>query len=260
MKSRKNLTFAIGGGGPTGIEMAAELAGALDHFSAVYGVPRKKLKTYLIEASDQLASLGKKGTTRIKNHFDVLGVGLYLNHRILKLKKKSVMVQPEKGKSKELPFDFFVWTGGVQVNPMVTQSLGSPTLRGAIEVNPFLQMKTNESIFAAGDNAFILDPSSNKPLPMLAQLAYTQGDLVAKNIIRFIRKQPLKPYRPSSPVWVIPIGGRVALLKVGSLVISGFFCWMLRRFISFRYLSTVLPFFRAVSMWWKGNRIFMKND
>ncbi|MDP2625191.1 MAG: FAD-dependent oxidoreductase [Candidatus Peregrinibacteria bacterium] len=260
IKRPRNVTITVGGGGPTGVELVAELVGYLNLLCNKYNYPREKVRIELIEAGDHLAGMGDKGTAAIIKRFEEKGIVTRLKNRIIEVEARKVHIQDVNGKVKKVMCDMVIWTGGVQVNPLIQKTIGDPELRGAIEVNEYLQSKQDKRIFAAGDNAYTKNPKTGKPAGMLAQVAFVQGILLASNIAAKIARTPMKKFKIHPNIYVIPIGGRFGLCKVFNWVFTGTWPWYLRRLISLKYASSLLPFWQAIRKWQHGTKIFIEND
>ncbi|PIR54692.1 hypothetical protein COU74_05400 [Candidatus Peregrinibacteria bacterium CG10_big_fil_rev_8_21_14_0_10_36_19] len=249
-KSQKEVNIVIGGGGATGVETATELTSAYKKLCKKYDYPYKKIHIHIIEGQKMLGGMDAKGTKIIKARLKELNVKVHFKSFITKVTAKEITIKdaPEK-----LPYDILIWTGGVKSNPVV----GSKP----IEVRPTLQSKDAPSIFAAGDNAFYPDPQNPKQrLPMLARTAFDQGSLIAENIIRNIKGKKLKNYKHASLIYILPLGGRFALLKTQKHLISGRLIWYLRRLIFLKYSLAILPFWKGLRKWAHGTKIFTEND
>ncbi|MDO8669068.1 MAG: hypothetical protein Q7K65_02115, partial [Candidatus Buchananbacteria bacterium] len=70
----------------------------------------------------------------------------------------------------------------------------------------------------------------------------------------------LKKHKPAYNVWIAPVGGKNAVVHLGKLTFSGFFGYLLREVVDLRYFLTILPFFKALKIFFKGVMVFSKND
>lgn len=260
-KSVRDVYITVGGGGATGVETVGELAFAVKKLAEKYKYPLDKINLQLVEGSNDLAGLSGCGTDLVLNRLKKIGVKVYLNSFIQSVEEKRFLIKTVKGLKKFLKSDIFIWTGGVMVNPVVGQNIGNKKLCGAIGVNSFLQADSFVNIFAAGDNAFLPDPENEgRRVPMMAQFAFREGALVAKNLLNLIEKKPMSVFKISKAKLILPIGGKYAVFSVGDKIFSGFFPWLLKRLVSFRYALMILPFFVALKKWWNSNEIFLEND
>jgi len=67
-------------------------------------------------------------------------------------------------------------------------------------------------------------------------------------------------YKPRNYPYIIPVGGKFAIAKIGPFVISGFWAWVLKGLVELNYLLTIMPFWKAIKIWLKGLKIFIQND
>lgn len=253
----QDLYITVGGGGPTGVETAGELSCALKKLCKKYRFPKEKIHLQIIEGTNKLSGFSKSESRLIEKRLAAKNIKIYFQHFIKKVAKTKISLD---GKTKEIPTDLLIWTGGVMVNPLVAKSLGTTETRGAIPVNDFLQHPLYTEIFAAGDNAYFFDPTTRNRLPMLAQIAIDQGKFVAKNILNTIKKSPLKLYKPIEAVYILPVAGRFAIAKFGKRIFQGKLLWYLRRLVSLKYLLSIMPFTKALRKWFRGTKIFIEND
>lgn len=259
-KAKAPVHLTIGGGGPTGVEMASELYASLKKLCKKYNFPRSKVHVQLVQSGQDLGGLDSKGTEKILSRLEVMGVCVYRGFRITKVTEDKVLMLDGKNKVKTLPNSMLIWTAGVSVHPVVA-ALGDPKKGGAVEVSPTLESKKYPKVFAAGDNAFLEDPK--KPgarVPMLAHAAWQEGNIVADNIVHLLRREKMRSYNPGDAWMILPLGGKFAAFKCGPFLITGFAAWFLRRLVIFRYHFSTMPFGRAYKKWQKGGEIFEEND
>ncbi len=257
---KKEVHIVVGGGGATGVEFASELPGCIHKLSGKYNYPIEKIHITLLEGSGELTGQGEKVTNAILKRFQKLGVNVCLNTFIKKIDPTGLHVQTPSKEKKIFPTDLLIWTGGVKPNPLIRESFQTTSKNGALTVNEYLQSTAFPFIFAAGDNAYFIDSKDQKPAPMLAQIAFAQGKLIAENILAEIIGKKKKVYRVSIKGIIIPLGGKYALLKKGRFVIKGYFMWVLRRLVDLRYALSILPFRYALKKWIHDTNIFVGND
>lgn len=247
-KQNKIVNIVIGGGGPTGVETAAELSRSLNKLAKKYKYNRKKVKVQIINGSDKLGSIDKKVSDIIEKRFKKLGINVTLNSFINSVTKKEIITKSGKTLRK-VKYDILIWTGGVKINPIIKRTL---------TVNEYLQTKFDKKVFAAGDNALFQTKNGN--LPQVAYVAFNEGKAVAYNIIRSINNEDLKKFRPIMPPTLIPLGGRIAIFNYKWLTFYGRLCWFIRSLISLKYALSILPIWKAIKKWRKGTKIFITND
>lgn len=253
------LSIVVGGGGPAGVELVCELAQYLKCLIRKYRYPASRISLHLVEGGEELAGLGPKGTRIALHRLKALGIRAHLGRFIVRASSTRLTLKMRSGLQQSLPCQFLIWTGGVEVNPVIQASVGKTDCRGAIPVNDYLQSVEHSSIFAAGDNILLWNRKTGRPFPMLAQFAWMQGMLLARNVRAFVTKQPLKKISLHPPILVVPMGGHYGILKIGRWVFHGRRVWLLHRLVSLRYALTLLPFWKAYRKWKKDTAIFAEN-
>lgn len=231
----RNARILVGGGGATGVEIAAEIKNWLPALSVT-----------LLDSGEQILSgfsrvVCKKVLSRLRR----LGVRVVSEYRMKEVSPEEVTATD----GRKIAFDVFLWTAGVRA-----------MCKERISVSE--ELKIQEKIYAIGDISCI--PSA----PMLAAIAIDEALLVSKNIIEDIKKEegitrkalafrytPKKKYP-----YVIPLGGKFAVAEIGPFVVSGYPAWVLKGLVELRYLLTLMPLPKALHVWWRGFWFFVRND
>ncbi|HTM68153.1 MAG TPA: NAD(P)/FAD-dependent oxidoreductase [Candidatus Binatia bacterium] len=272
------LNILIGGGGATGVELAAEVTFFLRRHLMKGHLKFDDFSVTLVEAQSRLLGalspeLSAKALERLKD----LGVKVYLDSAVKEAAMKYVTLVPRACKPGEtldqlvcdfrhegqkiMNPDIVVWTGGIRGSATL-EKLGLPLdQRGKrIEVGSTLEVPGKKDVFALGDSVVLMDPKTKQPVPWLAQAAMKQGQVAAKTIkARLSGGADAKYDFPSYPV-IVPLGAKYAIAIVGKIRLIGFWGWMLKEVANLRYFLSILPPIRAVQKWWHGALMYTKND
>lgn len=270
MGGAKDIRIVIGGGGSTGVELAGELSAWVCDLQKEF----KECGAHvtIVEAAPTLLSgfdpaLIKKACARLQK----LGVEMRTNEVVTQADEKRITLES----GLRLPYDVFIWTGGVKASRMTHElPLKTEEKKRQIVAETSMEclpettnLKLSGAIYGLGDAVCFTDPATGKPVPKVARAALIQADIVAHNIMEdiFVKegKKPSadhKRYVPKKYPYVIPIGGKYAIAKIGPLLISGFFGWVLKGLIEFRYLLSIMGIGKALRIWLKGLHIFIQND
>ncbi len=249
----------VSGGGPTGTELTGEMTGLLVRLARTGIIQPEAVEVHLVTMDDRVlpmlsASTSRKAGARLQQ----AGVRLHFSKKVVRVEERAAFL--DDGSS--LPFDLFVWAGGVRGCALSSALPGATlTKRGTIDVDASFRVQGLEDVFALGDAVCFLHPKTKAPLPALAQEAIHQGTAVARAVVRLLQdKEPASYQPPSSWTVAIPLAGHYALVDGGKLRFSGRLAYVVRMAVDLRYFLSILPFGLGFRHWWRGARLFRKND
>ncbi len=232
------LTFVVVGAGPTGVEMAGQIAElAMDTLPAEFrsSDPRAG-RVLLVEMADRaLTGFRPKLSSRAAADLDRLGVTLMLQHRMVDVHPDRVELQTADGAVSEIETRTVVWAAGVTASPLaatLAKASGAEVDRaGRLIVEPNLTLPGHPEIFAIGDMVQVRDAASGQPqsLPGLAPVAMQQGRYAGKLIAARANESPTRPlppfsYRDKGSLATIGRGHAVAELR--GLRLTGLTAWV----------------------------------
>ena len=232
------LRFVVVGAGPTGLEIAAEMADYLRHEFAKAFPSLKGLAEIIIVdgVTDLLPVLnpwfGKKAA-RILAHKKIVRV--LLNTPIVAITPGGV-----RTKEKFFPAGTVIWSAGVKARqlPMTAKKpVNHDERSGRIMVNAFLQIPAYTEVFIAGDQAWIRDKENDQPYPMRAQFAQREGRVAARNVARLMDNRPLEEFAWKDQGIIISLGKGGALAQIYGVRASGPLAWWIYRTV---YASKIL--------------------
>jgi NADH dehydrogenase len=222
------LTFAVVGGGPTGVEMAGAIAEiARQTLSDEFRQIDPSLShVVLIEAGPTiLATFPADLRDKARASLAKLQVQVLENTRVTGIDARGLSFG-----SKRIEAATIIWAAGVAASPL-GQSLGVPLNRtGQVPVQPDLSLAGHPEIFVIGDLA-ILNGPDGKPLPGVAPVAQQQAAHAARNIVRTIEGQPRRPFKYRNYGNLATIGRAAAIADFGWAHFSGLVGWLMWLFI-----------------------------
>ncbi len=233
-RRQRLLTFAIVGGGPTGVEFAGALV-ELIHGSLRKDYPTldfREVRVLLLQSGDcLLAGMPKRLQLYTLAHLRKLGVEIYLEARSRQVTPEAVHLHD----GRVIPTETVVWAVGVQADPL--QKWGLPTAgKGKVAVLPTLQVPEYPQVYAIGDLASV-EKGDGRPLPMVASAAIQQGLAAAQNIQRQLVGRATVPFHYLDKGTVAIIGRNAAAASVGKLTFTGFPAWILWIGVHLLYLT-----------------------
>jgi NADH dehydrogenase len=222
-RRRALLTFAVVGGGPTGVEMAGALS-ELIRLVLVKDYRRLNLKdvrVLLLEAGDRvLAGFPPRlseaaAATLWKKHVEVRHGATVADYDGAAARLKSGEVIPSRT---------LIWAAGVRAAPLAGQ-LGVPTAHlGRVVVEPTLQLAGHPEVYVIGDAAFL--EAQGPSLPMMAPVALQMGETAAANIRRSLAGEPLAAFQYRDPGSLATIGRNAAVARIHGVSFTGFPAWV----------------------------------
>lgn len=165
-EKRKLLSMVIVGGGPTGVEVAAEIRDMVrDDMEKLYPELAGICRISLIELQDHiLSAYDRRISEYAAKEFFRSDINLLLQTKVAGVERDFVRLVDKDGNAQELPFGACVWCTGIKLNPLAQQLQqvlpeGSQTNLRAINTDQYLRVRgSGGSIFAIGDAATIEQP------------------------------------------------------------------------------------------------------
>jgi len=216
------FTVVIVGGGPTGVEMAGQLAELkTETIPSTYPeINTARVHVVLVEMTEHLLAPFDDSLRRYAlRELIKRGVDVRLKTAISEV--EADRVDFKDGSS--MPVDLVIWAAGVSGDPQL-KDWGLPIGRaGRIEINDDTRVVGEERIFAIGDGSVIV----NNPLPQLAQPAIQMGKFAARQIARLHRGLETESfhYRDKGTMATIGRGDAVLEMPFGPKL-TGVLAWI----------------------------------
>ena len=259
-KRESLLTFVIVGGGFAGVEMAGELNEFLRDVVKEYyhNIEPKDISVIIIQSGNRLLpEMSEELAGFAMQKLIQRGVEVILNTHVIGATANSVKLN----NGSTIPTNTIIWSNGVAPNP-ITEELPCEHDKksGRIVVDKFLEVQGYPGVFAIGDCAFIIDPSTGYPYPPTAQHAIREGTAVANNIISMIegktRNKKIFDYKTKG--MMATIGKRNGVGAIVGLEVQGFIAWWIWRTYYLANLPTLQKKIRVMADWTLD--IFFKRD
>jgi NADH dehydrogenase len=228
------LTFVVVGAGPTGVEMAGQIAELGRTLRREYrSIDTSTARVLLVEATDRVLGafpdpLPRKAEEQLRS----LGVTSLLSTTVVDIDGTSVEVQAADGSRNRIPARTAVWAAGVTASPLaarLAEAAGVETDRaGRITVEPDLTLAGHSEVFALGDMVSV----RGLQLHGVAPVAMQQGRHAARSIQRGTRET--FRYRDKGELATIGHARAVGIVK--GVKLSGFPAWALWLGIHIAYL------------------------
>jgi NADH dehydrogenase len=239
----RRLTFVVVGGGPTGVELAGQIAELAQRTlpGAFRTIDPTECRVMLFDGSPfVLSPMGENLGRKAQHRLEKMGVEVHGNSVVTDVDYMGVTVKSKTtGEERRINCACKVWAAGVQASPLgeliAEQSGGTEIDRaGRVVVEPDLSVKGHPNVFVLGDMAAVPN------VPGVAQGAI-QGAKYATNIIKRTvagtddasNRVPFKYFDKGS---MATISRHHAVAKIGKLEFEGFIAWLAWLFLHLVYL------------------------
>ncbi|WP_439937279.1 NAD(P)/FAD-dependent oxidoreductase [Nocardia sp. N13] len=245
------LTFVVVGAGPTGVEMAGQIAELAHHTlrKDFRAINTRTARVVLVDAAPQvLPPFGAKLGEKAKGELEKLGVEVMLGGMVTEVDERGLEVKFKDGTVERINSVAKIWAAGVQANPLgktLSEQTGAPLDRaGRIAVNPDLTLPGHPEVFVVGD-MIALDN-----LPGVAQVAIQGAKYAAKEISnRLEGKQPQEPFKYFDKGSMAIISRFRAVAMVGKLRLTGIVAWLMWLGVHLVYLTGFKNQVSALMRW-----------
>ena len=223
-RRRSLLSFAIVGGGPTGVEMA----GAISELVRI--VLRKdyrdldinEVRVVLIEAAPYvLGAFSPELREAARRSLVRKGIDVMLEAKVAEVTDTSVRLAD----GRDVPACTVVWTAGVRASDVGRMTGAQLVRQSRMQVDATLQVPGHPVVFVIGDLAGASE--GDGLLPMLIPVAMQEGKHVAATITDMVANGGASAFRYKDPGIMATIGRNSAVAQLGWLHLSGFLGWLM---------------------------------
>jgi len=232
-RRRALLTFVIVGAGPTGVEMAGQIAevarGTLR--GEFRSIDSGQSRVLLIETADRVlttfpAVLSRKAARSLAS----IGVTLLLERAVVDIDDEAVSVAAPDGSAERIPARTAIWAAGVKASTLAAQ-LGEASgaeidPAGRVTVEPDLTLPGHPEVLALGDMVRVRNRDGDvQTLLGVAPVAMQQGRYAAKLVRTRLSGHPVGPFRYLDKGNLATIGRARAVADLHAIRLSGFPAW-----------------------------------
>ncbi len=248
---RRWLTFALVGGGPTGVELAGQIRElATKTLRAEFrNVKPEDARVLLLDGGGEpLAAFGPQLSQKAARTLQTLGVELHMHTLVTHVDADGLLVRDKAGAETRYDVGTVLWTAGVEAPPIaavLAKATGAERDRcGRIIVDDNLTIPGHPEISVLGDLM------SHDKLPGVAEVAMQSGLYAARRIRHQASGKPVKPFRYYDLGSAAYISRGRAVVSAGRLHLGGFIGWIVWLFIHIAFLTGFRNRFGAILTWW----------
>ncbi len=237
------LTFAVVGAGPTGVEMAGQIAEiARDLQGDFRSLDSRGAQILLVEAGDRvLQEFPASLSARAERSLARLGVRTFTERAVVSVDATSVLLEDRDGERHQIPGRTVIWAAGVVASPIaavLAARAGAGLDRaGRVEVLDDLSLAGHPEVLALGDMIRVRQADgSAAALPGLAPVAMQEGRHAARVVRDRLRGRPNRRFRYHDKGNLATIGRARAVADIKGVHLSGFGAWVTWLLVHLWYL------------------------
>lgn len=271
------LTFAVIGGGPTGVEMAGTMIEVARHTlrEQFQRIDSRQARVVLIEGSPRLLSAFPEDLSeQARAQLQRLGVEVRTGCRVTAIHERGLRYAAEDGGEHDFVSRTVVWAAGVAASPLgkvLAAGTGVELDRaGRVPVEPDLSLAGHPEISVIGDMALAKSyPREGRggepaPVPGVSPAAKQMGRHAAECILRRVRGEPTRPFHYTDYGALATIGRKAAVADVdfpliGRQRFSGFAAWLFWLFVHIWFLIGFRNRLAALTDWAWAYWTFQRN-
>jgi NADH:ubiquinone reductase (H+-translocating) len=238
------LTFVVVGAGPTGVEMAGQIAEiSRDTLPGDFrAIDPREGRVLLVEAADRVltsfpASLSAKAARSLSR----LGVTPLVGRTVVDIDEEAVTIEASGGARERVPARTVIWAAGVTASEMAATLAGLTGAEldraGRVAVEPDLSLPGRPEVFAVGDMVRVRGADGEPVVfPGVAPVAMQQGRHAARVVRDRVRGHQSAPFRYRDKGDLATIGRARAVADLRRVRLSGLPAWLVWLFVHLWYL------------------------
>jgi NADH:ubiquinone reductase (H+-translocating) len=230
VRREKLLTFTVVGAGPTGVEMAGQIAELADHTlkGAFRSIDSTKARVILLDAAPAvLPPMGPKLGKKAQDRLEKMGVEIQLDAMVTDVDRNGLTVKDSDGTVRRIESACKVWSAGVSASPLgkqIGEQSGAEIDRaGRVKVLPDLTVPGHPNVFVIGDMAYV------DGVPGMAQGAIQGAKYAARAIkaeLKGANPDEREPFQYFDKGSMATVSRFSAVCQIGPLEFGGFLAWL----------------------------------
>ena len=228
-QKRRLLSFAIVGGGVTGVEVAAELIEmARETLLPRYpSISASHIRVTVLEAGARVVPAAREShSAYVLRHLEHRGVVVETNARVAAVEARTLRLAD----GRVVEAFTLLWTAGVRP-PALVRELPLQTSRdGRVVVDEYLRAVSpdgtpREDVYVIGDCAASARADGTLQ-PQLSQTAIAMGTHVGRSLVRKARGRPEQRFSFRDAGYIISLGQHSSVLELFGVPLSGRLAWL----------------------------------
>jgi NADH:quinone reductase (non-electrogenic) len=249
-KRREWLTFVVVGGGPTGVELAGQIAELSRRVLPrdFHRIDSRSARVLLYDGGKEiLAGFGDRLSSKAAKELSHVGVEIHTGSIVTNVDRHGVDVKGPDGDVQRLAARTKIWAAGVQASPlarMLAEATDAECDRaGRVAVQPDCSLLGHPEVFAIGDMVEL------DGLPGVAEVAMQQGIHASRTIRRRLRGEASTPFRYRDLGSMATVSRFRAVVSFKGIRVAGFVGWLMWLFVHITFLTGFRNRFATILGW-----------
>jgi NADH dehydrogenase len=255
---RAALTFVVVGGGPTGVEIAGQIAELVRDTVPRYfkHLEQGSTRILLVEATDRLlAAFPPSLAAKAAGYLRDLGVAPTLNRTVVDVDPEGVSLKASDGATERVAAFTVIWAAGVRASGLATelghQAGAEVDKAGRVTVERDLTLPGHPEVIVLGDMVRVRDKHGQATaLPGLAPVAIQEGHYAAKLILHRLSGRSTRPFHYLNKGNLATIGRGKAVADLPLIKLTGLPAWLIWLGVHIFYLIGHQNRVVVMVRWW----------
>ena len=253
-EKKKQLTFFIVGAGFTGVEMAGELAEYVPIISDKFEIDCNDVNINIVDILDRMIpNLPVELSKRAEKRLNKMGVNVILNSNVCEVGPDYLKIM-QYGKCIQYETHTVIWSAGIEsadITGKAAEVLESGS-RNRIKTDAYLRSVSESNVFVIGDNMLYTPKGEEEAVPQVVENCEQSAATAAHNLSCSITgKGKMKEYKPSFHGFMVSIGGRYGLARIGfpnhMINLPSFLAMFVKHFVNIIYFTQILGWNKVYS-------------
>lgn len=243
---KKLLHFVVVGGGPTGVEFAAEMHDFLaEDLRKAFPLLMNDVRITLLEASDHILNTFDAALSiYTMSHFKRQRIDVRTGSVVTKVEASKVYLSD----GAVIPYGVLVWSTGIGPTPLVQSLPFAKQKNSRLIIDDYLMVNGYPNIYALGDCATL----KKMNFPATGQVAQQEGRYLARMLNRKGCHRSVEPFQYKNLGMLAYIGSNHALADLASVKGHGFSSWLFWRSVYVTRLVSFKNKFLVLFDWFKA--------
>jgi NADH dehydrogenase len=233
------LTFAVVGGGATGVELAGTIRDYTGLLAKRYGFRRQDVRVLIVEsAGTLLPGIGGRLPEKCRQDLESAGIDVRLGARVVKVDVEGVHLS--NGELIESRNVF--WTAGVKPNPVIEgiPETVAPKKKGRLEVDSNLRLIGHSEVYVVGDCAWVNTGGDTTAAPQTAAAAVQEGEYAGSHLAHTLGgKKVSGSFIYHDQGIMLSLGRFSGLVELANgIILSGLIGWLVWRMVHLVSIAT----------------------